>query len=149
MYVTPMATLYFGSKVEKAIRDLGFISFSYSKKPCLARAVICQKVAKKIKSHNFCTYYMLKICKWTNIDTLCLLNMTKSIFVVVKCSYLIFCWYNITLHNYSPCPVSRDHCGMYIYKHVTFQNLIHLHLSVHKIYYIYCMQVAWNFEPAK
>ena len=65
--------------------------------------------SKKIKSHNLCTYYMLKICKWTNIDTLCLLNMTKSIYVVVKCSYLIFCWYNITLHNYSPCPVSRDH----------------------------------------
>ena len=54
---------------------------------------------------------MLKICKWTNIDTLCLLNMTKSIFVVVKCSYLIFCQDNITLHNYSPCPVSRDHCA--------------------------------------
>ena len=110
MYVTPMATLYFGSKVEKAIRDLRFISFSYSKKAVFGEGRDLPESSKKIKSHNFCTYYMLKICKWTNIDTLCLLNMTKSIYVVVKCSYLIFCWYNITLHNYSPCPVSRDHC---------------------------------------
>ena len=112
MYVTPMATLYFGSKVEKAVRDLRFISFSYSKKAVFGEGLDLPESSKKIKSHNFCTYYMLKICKWTNIDTLCLLNMTKSIYVLVKCSYLIFCLYNITLHNYSPCPVSRDHCGL-------------------------------------
>ena len=68
MYVTPMATLYFGSKVEKAIQDLQFISFSYSKKAVFGEDRDLPESSKKIKSHNFCTYYILKICKWTNIE---------------------------------------------------------------------------------
>ena len=63
MYVTPMATLYFGSKVEKAVRDLQFISFSYSKKAVFGEGRNLPESSKKLKSHNFCTYYMLKICK--------------------------------------------------------------------------------------
>ena len=63
MYVTPMATLYFVSKVVKAIRDLQFISFSYSKKDMFGEGRDLPESSKKIKSHNFCTYYMLKICK--------------------------------------------------------------------------------------
>ena len=53
MYVTPMATLYFGSKVEKAIRDLRFISFSYSKKAVFGEGRDLPGSSKKNKISQF------------------------------------------------------------------------------------------------